>query len=90
MKNQLKSAMRHCKKSMIYTFILSLSIFPVISFGQPAPPGPGGTGGNPDTPLGGVPFDDNLNMLLLMAGVIFAVLVLKKMQKKYVTNNPVI
>ena len=63
--------------------IFCLAVLPAISFGQPAPPGPGGTGGNPDTPLSGVPFDNNMNLLLLLAGVVFAVVILKRVQKKY-------
>jgi hypothetical protein len=87
MKNKLSTAVRHCKKKVIYIFLFCLYILPAISFGQPAPPGPGGTGGNPDTPLGGVPFDNKLNLLLLIAGVMFAIVVLRNSQKKQQFNK---
>jgi hypothetical protein len=66
----------------LYAIILLCTLaIPGIGYSQPAPPGPGG--GNPDSPLG-VPFDDHLNLLLLMAGVVFAVVTLVKLQKKRV------
>jgi hypothetical protein len=67
--------------------VFCLTVLPAISFGQPAPPGPGGTGGNPDTPLGGVPFDNNMNLLFLLVGVVFAIVILKKSQNKRSTNS---
>jgi hypothetical protein len=71
------------KNWKLYALVMFCSlVLPAISFGQPAPPGPGGTGGNPDTPLGGVPFDNNMNLLLLLAGIVFAVVILKRVQKK--------
>lgn len=56
-----------------------------ISSPQPPPGAPGPLGGSPD-PLG-VPFDWRLNMLLIAAGIIFAIVILKKVQKRNLTAN---
>jgi hypothetical protein len=79
MKSKLKSIAEHCKTAGVYICMLCLMALPAIGFAQPAPPGPGG--GNPDSPLG-VPFDDHLNLLLLLAGVVFAVIKYVKQQKE--------
>jgi hypothetical protein len=86
MKSKLKPIAKHCKAAVAYICMLCLMVLPTISFGQPAPPGPGG--GNPDSPLG-VPFDDNMNMILLAVGIVFAVVTLKKMQKQRAMVNTV-
>jgi hypothetical protein len=72
------------KNWKLYTCIVSCLILPAIGFSQPSPPGPGG--GSPDTPLG-VPFSDNMNLLLLLAGVVFAVVILKRIQNKKTNNS---
>jgi hypothetical protein len=49
----------------------------------PPPGSPGSGGGSVDSPLGGaaVPFDWKLNLLLLFAGIIFAVVIILRIQK---------
>lgn len=66
----------------------ALSIFacmialPVIGYSQPAPPpGSGGSGTSPDTPLS-VPFDADMNFMFAAIAVVFAVVMIKKLQKK--------
>jgi hypothetical protein len=49
-------------------------VVPAVGFGQPPGPGDGGGGGNPD----GVPFNDNMNLIFLAVGLVFALVVLKK------------
>jgi hypothetical protein len=51
---------------------------PIVSFGQTPGPEQGGAEG--------VPFDDNMNLLFLVAGIAFAVMItVKKLRKKEVT-----
>ena len=67
---------------MVAFFCAVTFLIPVFSFAQGGPggPGEGGGGTNPD---GAVPFDDNMNIAFLTAGVLFAAfIVYKKMQKK--------
>jgi len=64
------------------SIFLCTIVLPVISYSQPAPPpGSGGSGTSPDTPLG-VPFDADMNLIFAAMGVIFALIVMKKVQKK--------
>jgi hypothetical protein len=59
--------------------VLSVAaILPAIGFCQPPGPGDGGGGGNPD----GVPFDANLNLVFLAAGLLFVSIVVVKQLKK--------
>jgi len=63
---------------------LLLLIVPVLGYSQPAPPpGSGGSGTSPDTPLG-VPFDADMNLVFAALGVVFALLILRRMNKKKV------
>lgn len=51
---------------------------PMIGFCQVNPDLPNGNGGNPD-----VPFDSNMNMVFLAAGVLFAVIItVRQLRKK--------
>jgi hypothetical protein len=93
MKNQSTKAVQGKLQGRIdrlLIIILGLILFiPGIGMSQtaggPSSPGPGGAG-NPDSPLG-VPFDGRLNLMLLFAGVLFAVAILKRAQKKKVVAN---
>jgi hypothetical protein len=61
-----------------------LFIVPVISKAQLPPPG-GGTGGggsNPDPPPVGVPMNDDLTLILLIAGLVYAVFIYRRLQRK--------
>ena len=62
---------------------LGLFILPGTVSAQPTPPtGSGGTGGGiPDSPLS-VPFDSHLAILLIAAGVVFAISIIVK-SKRY-------
>jgi hypothetical protein len=66
--------------------LLSTLVVPFLSYSQAGgPPPPTGSGGGnasvPDSPLG-VPFDWRLNTLLLLAGIVFSVIVIRNMQKQ--------
>ncbi len=62
------------KKKLIQFFAAAfLMLIPAISFCQP--PGPGDE--NPD-----VPFDDNMNLIFLAAGIVFAVFIISKKLRK--------
>jgi hypothetical protein len=76
------------KKSMNRVFLVlgSMIIFPGISIAQPTDPGP--QGGTPD-PLS-VPFDSRLSLLLLAAGVVFAIIIIRKMQKSKTVKSKVV
>jgi hypothetical protein len=82
MKHQLKLAVG-LNKLLINSFVMLYGlVVPAIGFSQsPPPPGPGGNGGNPDSPLG-VPFDPYMNLVFLAFAIVFAVIVLKKLQYK--------
>lgn len=54
---------------------ISIALPPV----QPPPGNPGPLGGSPD-PLG-VPFDWKMNLVLLLAGIVFAVIIIVKLNK---------
>jgi len=61
-------------------------VVPMLGYSQPAPPpGSGGSGTSPDTPLG-VPFSGEMNIAFAIVGVIFAVMVMRKLQKKPTLN----
>jgi len=73
-------------KKLLQVGLMAIStvLLPAFGYGQVTPPPPtGGSGGgsSPDSPLG-VPFDNNLNMLFLLAAVVFATIIMVKMQKK--------
>ena len=58
-----------------FLVLLFVWVVPAISFAQPPGPGPGGADG--------VPFDDHLNLLFLVVGIVFAVLVtIRQLRKK--------
>jgi len=62
-------------------------MIPVLVYSQPAPPpGSGGSGTSPDTPLG-VPFDADLNLLFAAAGVVLAVFILRRQQRAKKINT---
>jgi hypothetical protein len=76
-----KSRMKHLLPYIAILF--SIMAMPFSGYSQSGPPPPTGGNGNgslPDSPLG-VPFDWRLNVLLLLAGVVFAVVILKKKRK---------
>lgn len=58
--------------------IIIATVIPAIGFCQPPGPGDGGGGGNPD----GVPFDTNLNLVFLAAGLLFVSIVVVKQFRK--------
>ena len=69
------------KKISKITAIVLVSLAPVFGYSQlPGPNGNGGngTGTNPDS----VPFDSNMNILFAMAAIVFAVVVIKHLQKR--------
>jgi len=70
--------MKSIKIQLFASAMLLLS--PFMSFGQAPDPGPGG----PEGPGGpAVPFDDNMNLLLLAVGIAFAVMItIKQLRKK--------
>jgi hypothetical protein len=86
MKNVLK---KHGQSAgaFIYRYgmpLVAVLLSPALGYSQATPPPPtGGSGGgsSPDSPLG-VPFDYKLNLLFLLAAVIFAVVIMRKSQKK--------
>ena len=70
------------RKAIQFLVMLLVLVIPAISFGQP--PGPGDGGG----PADAVPFDDNMNLLFLVAGIAFAVLVtIKQLRSKAATSK---
>jgi hypothetical protein len=73
------------KQLLPYTvLLLSTLVVPFLSYSQSGPPPPTGGNGNgslPDSPLG-VPFDWRLNTLLVLAGIVFSVIVIRNMQKQ--------
>ena len=74
-KDKLRGAIKFTGRCMVVLVILLL---PALGYSQPS--SPPGNGGSPDTPLS-VPFDSKLNLLLLLAGVVFATIIIVKMQK---------
>ncbi len=65
------------KKALINVAVSAvLLVTPLIGICQPPPPNEGG--GNPE-----VPFDSNMNMIFLAAGVLFAVIItVRQLRKK--------
>lgn len=65
------------KKALINVAVsAALLVTPLIGICQPPPPNEGG--GNPE-----VPFDSNMNMVFLAAGVLFAVIItVRQLRKK--------
>lgn len=71
------------RKAIQFLVMLLVLVIPAISFAQ-SPPGPGDGGG----PADAVPFDDNMNLLFLVAGIAFAVLVtIKQLRSKAATSK---
>ena len=71
---------RKFKKSANCAFVILaglMIILPSVGLSQPTDPGP--QGGTPD-PLS-VPFDSRLSLLLILAGVLFAVVIIVKAKK---------
>jgi hypothetical protein len=82
MKGQVKLVTVLSKLLITGFAMICVLLIPAIGYSQsPPPPGPGGNGGNPDSPLG-VPFDPYMNLAFLALSIVFAVVVLKKMQKQ--------
>jgi len=81
MKNQL-IVLTQKKLSAVVIMLFAL-VLPLIGISQ-TPPGPGdGTGG----PADAVPFDDNMNLLFLAAGLVFAMeVVVKQLQQRKKAN----
>ena len=81
MKSLVKKQFMRMKKAGQYGLVLLIvMLFNVLSYGQePSPPG-GYTGGGSDPDA--VPFDSNMNLLFLVAGITFAVIVIVRIQKK--------
>jgi hypothetical protein len=63
---------------MVFTFLS-----PLLSIAQAPPGSPNGDGSAPTGESGAVPFDDNMNLIFLVAGLAFAVMVtIKQLRKK--------
>jgi len=72
------------RKAIQFLVMLLVLVIPAISFAQNPPPDPGNGGG----PADAVPFDDNMNLLFLVAGIAFAVLVtIKQLRSKAATSK---
>jgi len=71
------------RKAIQFLVMLLVLVIPAISFAQ-TPPGPGDGGG----PADAVPFDDTMNLVFLVAGIAFAVLItVKQLRSKAVTSK---
>jgi len=71
------------KKLSAAAVMLFMLALPLIGISQTPPPGPPGGGG----PADAVPFDDNMNLLFLAAGLVFAmVVVVKQLQQRKKAN----
>jgi hypothetical protein len=69
------------KQIIPYTLLLLATLVtPFLGYSQTPPP-PNGDG-NPDNHPLSVPFDWRLNLLLVIAGIVFSVIVIRKMQKQ--------
>jgi len=72
------------KKLSKISVIVLAALVPVFSYGQlPTPPPPNGnvgpnSGTNPDS----VPFDGNMNILFALVAIVFAIVVIRHMQKR--------
>lgn len=64
--------------NLVVTFVLLVT--PLIGICQPPPPNDGG--GNPE-----VPFDNNMNLVFLAAGILFAVIItVRQLRKRAATT----
>ncbi len=73
------------KQILPYTLLLLATIVtPFLGYSQPAVPDPNG---NPDNHPLSVPFDWRLNVLLVVVGIVFSVIVIRKVQKQKVAKN---
>jgi hypothetical protein len=71
------------KKLSKISVIVLAALVPVLGYTQPTPPPPNGNGGNqtgtnPDS----VPFDGNMNVLFALVAIVFAIVVIRHMQKR--------
>jgi hypothetical protein len=66
------------RKAIQFLVMLLVLVIPAISFAQ-TPPGPGDGGG----PADAVPFDDTMNLVFLVAGIAFAMIVVAKRLKEW-------
>lgn len=84
---QKKNTMRFPKLKAVLAsgLLITLSLFTQKSFSQ-SPGLPGNGGGNSDTPLG-VPIDWKLDIILLAAGLMLALTLIKRLQKKQQFGN---
>ena len=72
------------RKAIQFLVMLLVLVIPAISFAQTSPPDPGNGGG----PADAVPFDDTMNLVFLVAGIAFAVLItVKQLRSKAVTSK---
>ena len=67
--------------------LLSTIVVPVLGYSQTPPP-PNGDG-NPDNHPLSVPFDWKLNLLLVLAGIVFSVIIIRRIQKAKATTMTV-
>lgn len=76
------SALSLAKRLTQTLALVVLFLLPSMLFAQPIGPGPAGGGGAPE-----VPFDDNMNIMFLVAGVLFAVVItVKKLRKRAIVT----
>lgn len=76
------SALSLAKRLTQTLALVVVFLLPSVLLAQPIGPGPAGGGGAPE-----VPFDDNMNIMFLIAGVLFAVIItVKKMRKRAVAT----
>ncbi|MEN9570667.1 MAG: hypothetical protein RL172_1898 [Bacteroidota bacterium] len=68
------------KKSTIVSVLFTGILFPMLGIAQTEPGGPGGL------PEEVVPFDDNMNLVFLVAGVLFAAFIVYKRTAKKITS----
>jgi len=66
------------RKAIQFLVMLLVLVIPAISFAQ-NPPDPGNGGG----PADAVPFDDTMNLVFLVAGIAFAMIVVAKRLKEW-------
>jgi hypothetical protein len=91
--NQMQTFLNLKFKQLLPYAVLLLStlVVPFLSYSQSGPPPPTGGNGNgslPDSPLG-VPFDWRLNILLVLAGIVFSVIVIRNIQKQKAAKSVV-
>jgi hypothetical protein len=68
-------------KAIQFLVMMLVLVVPAISFAQPGGPGAGGGEGT------AVPFDDNMNLVFLVAGIAFAIMVTIKQLRNKVTAS---